>query len=150
MENIFIQTIINILCKCYPRKYIILHISELFLGKMGCRNAISIVQLLEAVVGHYWCQNSLFLSAVIVPEREQLWHGNGPDCSNSVLHQTYPVFPRCCSVFWGQSPGCRLFGTASMLESSSPATHRGAVRKDGAEIPWGWSLPECFTSSGCF
>jgi len=32
----------------------------------------------------------------------------------------------------------------------SPTTHRGAARKDGAEIPWGWSLPECFTSSACF
>ena len=31
-----------------------------------------------------------------------------------------------------------------------PTTHGGAVRKDGAEIPWGWSLPECFTSSGDF
>jgi len=29
-----------------------------------------------------------------------------------------------------------------------PTTHREAVRKDGAEIPRGWSLPECFTSSG--
>ena len=28
--------------------------------------------------------------------------------------------------------------------------HRGAVRKDGAEIPRGWSLPERFTSSGGF
>ena len=43
-----------------------------------------------------------------------------------------------CFVFRGESPGCRLFGTASMLEwlkISSPTTHRGAVRKDGAEIP---------------
>ena len=29
-----------------------------------------------------------------------------------------------------------------------PTTHRGAVRKDGAEIARGWSLPECITSSG--
>jgi len=51
----------------------------------------------------------------------------------------------------GESPGCLLISTASMLEwlrNSSPTTHRGAVWKDGAEIPWGWSLPECFTSSG--
>jgi len=45
--------------------------------------------------------------------------------------------------FWGESSGCRLFSTASMLEWLS-----GAVRKDGAKISWGWSLPECFMSSG--
>ena len=28
-----------------------------------------------------------------------------------------------------------------------PITHMGAVRKDGAEIARGWSLPECITSS---
>ena len=41
-------------------------------------------------------------------------------------------------VVRGESPGCRLISTASMLEwlrNSSPTTHRGAVRKDGAEIP---------------
>ena len=41
-------------------------------------------------------------------------------------------------VVRGESPGCRLISTASMLEwlrISSPTTHRGAVRKDGAEIP---------------
>jgi len=42
-------------------------------------------------------------------------------------------------VVRGESPGCRLFGTASMLEwlrnLPPPTTHRGAVRKDGAEIP---------------
>ena len=56
-------------------------------------------------------------------------------------------------VVRGESPGCRLISTVSMLEcweNSSPTTHRGAIRKDGAEIPWGWSLPECFTSSGGF
>jgi len=31
-----------------------------------------------------------------------------------------------------------------------PTTHRGEVRKDGAEIPRGWSLPECFTSLSPF
>jgi len=63
------------------------------------------------------------------------------------------------SVVWfgfvvrGESPVCRLISTASMLEwlrNSSPTTHRGAVRKGGAKIPWGWSMPECFTSSGGF
>ena len=47
----------------------------------------------------------------------------------------------------GESPGCCLFSTASMLEwlrNLLPTTHRGAVQKDGVEIPWGWSLPECF------
>jgi len=29
-----------------------------------------------------------------------------------------------------------------------PSLIWGAVRKDGAEIPWGWSLPACFTSWG--
>jgi len=56
-----------------------------------------------------------------------------------------------CFVFRGESPGRCLISTASMFEwlrNSSPTTHRGAVRKDGAEKPWGWSLPECFTSSG--
>ena len=41
-------------------------------------------------------------------------------------------------VVRGESPGCRLISTASMLEwlkISSPTTHRGAVWKDGAEIP---------------
>ena len=41
-------------------------------------------------------------------------------------------------VVRGESPGCRLISTASMLEwlrNTSPTTHRGAVRKDGAEIP---------------
>jgi len=33
-------------------------------------------------------------------------------------------------------------------ETSSPTIHRAAARKDGAEITWGWSLPDCFTSSG--
>jgi len=54
-------------------------------------------------------------------------------------------------VFRGESPVCRLFGTASMLEwlrNLLPHHSQGAVRKDGAEIPWGWSLPEYFTSSG--
>ena len=35
-----------------------------------------------------------------------------------------------------------------VVENLLPTTHRGAVRTDGAEIPWGWSLPECFASSG--
>ena len=52
----------------------------------------------------------------------------------------------------GESPSCRLINTASMLEwlrsVPSPTTHRGAVRKDGAEKPRGWSLSEYFTSSG--
>ena len=43
-----------------------------------------------------------------------------------------------CFVFCGESRGCRLFTTASML---------GAVRKAGTEIPRVWSLLECFTSS---
>ena len=44
----------------------------------------------------------------------------------------------CCFVFPGESPGCHLFSIASMLEwlrNSSPTTHRGTVRKDGADIP---------------
>jgi len=42
-----------------------------------------------------------------------------------------------CFVFQGESP-CRLFRTASMFEwlrDILPTTHRGAVRKDGAELP---------------
>ena len=39
----------------------------------------------------------------------------------------------------GESSGGRLFSTASMLEwlrlSPPPTTHRGAVRKDAAELP---------------
>ena len=31
-------------------------------------------------------------------------------------------------------------------EIPSPTTHMGVVRKDGAEIAQGWSLPECFRS----
>jgi len=31
------------------------------------------------------------------------------------------------------------------LRNTSPTTHRGTARRDGAEIPWRWSLPECFT-----
>ena len=45
-----------------------------------------------------------------------------------------------CFVVRGESPDCRLFSTGSMLEwlrISSPTTHRGAVRKEGAKIPWG-------------
>ena len=41
-------------------------------------------------------------------------------------------------VVRGESPGCRLISTASMLEwlrNLLPTTHGGAVRKDGAEIP---------------
>jgi len=40
-------------------------------------------------------------------------------------------------VVRGESPGCRLISTASMLEwlRNLPTTHMGAVRKDGAEIP---------------
>jgi len=41
-------------------------------------------------------------------------------------------------VVRGESPGCRLFGTASVFEwlrNLLPTTHRGAVRKDGVEIP---------------
>ena len=41
-------------------------------------------------------------------------------------------------VVRGESPGCRLVSTASMLEwlrISSPTTHRGALPKDGAETP---------------
>ena len=41
-----------------------------------------------------------------------------------------------CFVVRGESPGCRLISTASMLEwlrNLLPTTHRGAVRKDGAE-----------------
>ena len=44
----------------------------------------------------------------------------------------------CCFVVRGESPGCRLITTASMLEwlrNLLPTTHRGAVRKDGVEIP---------------
>ena len=55
-----------------------------------------------------------------------------------------------CFVVRGEPKGCLLFGTASMFEwlrNHLSTTHRGAVRKDGAEIPWGWSLSECFTSS---
>ena len=47
------------------------------------------------------------------------------------------VLTSVCFVVRGESPGCRLFGTASMLDwlrKSSPTTHRGALRKDGAEI----------------
>ena len=46
--------------------------------------------------------------------------------------------PYVCFVVRGESPGCRLFSTASMLEclrNPSPNTHMGAVRKGGAEIP---------------
>jgi len=63
--------------------------------------------------------------------------------------ESLPPWVFVCFVFRGEFPGCRLFGTASMLEwlrNSSPTTHRTAVWKDGAEIPWGWSLPECLTS----
>jgi len=51
---------------------------------------------------------------------------------------------------WGVSPGCRLFSTlyVAVGEKTPPTTHRGAVRKYGAEIPRGWSRPECFTSLG--
>jgi len=48
-------------------------------------------------------------------------------------------------VVRGESQGCRLFGTASMLEwlrNALPHHYMGAVRKDGAEIPREWSLPE--------
>jgi len=34
--------------------------------------------------------------------------------------------------------------------SLPPTTHRGAIRKDTAEISWGSSLPECITSPGVF
>jgi len=47
--------------------------------------------------------------------------------------------------FRGESPGCRLFSTVSMLEglrNSSTTTHRGVLRKDGAEITWGRPLPD--------
>ena len=57
-------------------------------------------------------------------------------------------------VVWGESPGCRFYSAQPLClsgwETSSPTTHRGEVWKDGAKIPWGWSLPECFTSSGGF
>ena len=36
-----------------------------------------------------------------------------------------------------------------VVEKLLPHHSQGAVRKDGAEIPWGWSLAECFMSS-CF
>jgi len=43
-----------------------------------------------------------------------------------------------CFVFWGESAGSRLFSIAFILEwlrHLHPTTHRGAVLKDGAEIP---------------
>ena len=71
------------------------------------------------------------------------------------IHFSQPPFLKImtvlvCFVVRGQSPSCPLFSTASMLgwlRNSSPTTHRGAVRKDGANIPREWSVPECFTSS---
>jgi len=56
-----------------------------------------------------------------------------------------------CLVFWGESPGCHLFGTASMLKwlkNSSPTTHSGVVWKDGAKIPCGRSLLNPFNGDG--
>jgi len=56
-------------------------------------------------------------------------------------------------LFW-DNPQAVAYSAQSLCwsgwEIPSPTIHRGAVRKDGAEIPWGWSLPECFTSSVVF
>ena len=59
------------------------------------------------------------------------------------------------ALLFGENPQAVAYSAQPLCWSgweiaSSPTTHRGAVRKDGAEIPWGWSLPECFTSSGVF
>jgi len=59
-----------------------------------------------------------------------------PSQITAVVRQFRLMFV-CLFSCSGRIPGCRLFSTASMLEwlrISSPTTHRGAVRKDGAEI----------------
>ena len=54
-----------------------------------------------------------------------------------------------CFIFRGESPGCRLFSTASMLEwLRKLLPTRGTVQKDGAEMPWGWSLPVFYVLRG--
>jgi len=58
-------------------------------------------------------------------------------------------------VVRGESPGCRLTSTASIyvgvVEKSPPPPLTGEqYGKMEPEIPRGWSLPECFTSSGGF
>ena len=57
-----------------------------------------------------------------------------------------------CFVFRGVYPDCRMFITASMVESlwvvvqnSSLTIHREVVLKDGADILRRWSLPQYIT-----
>ena len=56
------------------------------------------------------------------------------------------------SLCFGENPQIVTYSAQPLCwsgwETSFPSTHRGVLRKDGAEIPWRWSLPECFTSSG--
>ena len=82
--------------------------------------------------------------------KDQILYGNGKQIyvTSLLVYCSFSVC-FCCS---GRIP--RLsFNQHSLYvvvveKPPPPTTHRGAVRKDGAEIPRGWSLPECFTSSG--
>jgi len=105
------------------------------------------------------CSLSLKVRALnvhaLAPDSPEHWLLN-PDTPQAITVVSCMIYCRTYGwlielFFWVESPGCRLFSTASMLEwlrNTSPTTHRGAVWKNGAEIPWGWSLPEFFTPSG--
>ena len=61
------------------------------------------------------------------------------------------VYCFACFVFRWESPiaySAQPLCWSDWEKPPSPTTRKGAVRKDGDELPWGWSLPECFTSSG--
>ena len=60
----------------------------------------------------------------------------------------------CLLAFREVSPGCRLIGTASMLDwlrlSPAPSLTGEQYAKMEPNYPRGWSLPERITSSGGF
>ena len=74
----------------------------------------------------------------------------------AIKHHSFAVYIKLrCHI---HSIKSRTFRPADVLarlvllfgKNPQAVAHKGAVRKYGAEIPWGWSLPECFTSSGFF
>jgi hypothetical protein len=91
------------------------------------RRHLSSLANLPFHVAHYWSVIDWLIDFLSLHD---IWS------RNSDSTQSANTYFQCGPFYW------------VVVHTSYPTTHRGAIRKDGVEIPRGWSLPECITSSG--